>query len=146
MTKPEQGAVIMNYKKFRYPVIIKEHHLDIFNHVNNAKYLEIFEEARWEFLHDQGINLSFIQDTGIGPVVLECTIQFLKELKLRQIIWVESQMISYEKKIGLMHQHIIDETGELCSKAIMTFGVFDLKKRKLILPPSQWLNALGIES
>lgn len=30
-----------------YPVVIREHHLDTFGHVNNAAYLDILEEARW---------------------------------------------------------------------------------------------------
>ena len=135
-----------NNKIFRYSVLIKEHHLDTFSHVNNATYLELLEEARWEFLNAQGIDLKTIHDTGIGPVVLECQIKFLKELRLRQPIVIESQMLSFEKKIGVMQQDIMDEQGELCSHATMTFGVFDMNTRKLILPTAQWFLAIGVES
>jgi thioesterase-3 len=131
-------------KIFRYPVLIKEHHLDTFSHVNNATYLELLEEARWEFLNAQGIDLKTIHDTKIGPIVLECHIQFLKELKLRQSIIIESQMLSFEKKIGVMRQDISDEHGELCSQAKITFGVFDMNTRKLIIPTEQWLLAIGM--
>lgn len=133
-----------NNKIFRYSIIIKEHHLDTFSHVNNATYLELLEEARWEFLNEQGIDLKTIHDTGIGPVVLECQIKFLKELRLRQSILIESQMLSFEKKIGVMRQDIMDEQGELCSHAKMTFGVFDMNTRKLILPTPQWILAIGL--
>ena len=135
-----------NNKIFKYSVIIKERHLDTFSHVNNATYLELLEEARWEFLNAEGIDLKTIHDTGIGPIVLECHIKFLQELRLRQSIVIESQICSFEKKIGVMQQNIMDEQGELCSHAKMTFGVFDMKTRKLILPSTQWLLALGIES
>ena len=87
-------------KVFRYQLVIKEHHLDTFSHVNNATNLELLEEARWEFLHAHGIDLKTIHETGIGPIVLECHIQFLKELKLRQPIIIESQMLSFEQKGG----------------------------------------------
>ena len=117
---------------FRYPLLIIERHLDTFSHVNNATYLEILEEARWAFLTEQGFDLKTIHELSVGPVVLECNIQFLKELRLRQPIIVESQMMSYEKKIGVMRQDILNEENELCCHAKLTFGFFDFKTRKLI--------------
>lgn len=136
---------IMSHNKiFKYSMLIKEHHLDTFSHVNNATYLELLEEARWEFLNTQGLDLETIHTIGISPIVLEFQIQFLKELRLRQSIIIESQMLSFEKKIGVMRQDIRDEQGEPCSHAKMTFGFFDLKTRKLIVPTAQWLQAIGV--
>ena len=132
-----------HYKIFNYQMLIREHHLDSFNHVNNAAYLEILEDARWEFLNIRGFGLNKIHQLGVGPVVLECHIKFIKELKLRQTITIESQMNSYEKKIGVMRQEIFNEQRESCSLATMTFGFFDMEKRKLILPSSEWLEAIG---
>lgn len=133
-----------HFKIFTYQTLIREHHLDTFGHVNNATYLQILEDARWEFLDANGMTLHTIHEAGIGPIVLECNIQFLKELRLRQTIVIESQMLSYEKKIGIMRQDILDEHGTVFSKAKLIFGVFDLKTRKLILPPPQWWKAIGI--
>lgn len=132
------------FTTFRYPLVIKEHHLDTFAHVNNAKYLELLEEARWEFLNAQGITLSSIQKIGVGPVVLECHIRFVQEITLRQSITIESQLMQYENKIGVMRQDIIDQQGALCSTATITFGLMDITKRKLILPTAQWLAAIGV--
>lgn len=130
--------------KFKYSLVIKEHHLDSFNHVNNATYMEILEEARWEFLHHGGVGLKTIHHLGIGPIILECHIKFLKELRLRQQVIVESQMLSFEKKIGIMRQEIFDEEANLCCYADMTFGLFDLNARKLMLPTPEWLKAIGL--
>lgn len=133
-------------KIFSYSLLIKEHHLDTFGHVNNATYLELLEEARWEFLNARGVNLKSIHETGIGPVILEFQLKFLLELRLRQSITIESQMISFDKKIGIMRQEIFNDEGKLCTQARMVFGVFDLKTRRLILPTAQWLLAIGIKS
>ncbi len=135
-----------DFKRFKYQMLIREHHLDTFNHVNNATYLQILEDARWEFLNVSGLGLKIIHESGVGPVVLECNIKFLKELRLRQMITIESQMLSYEKKIGVMSQTIFDENETVCCQAKLTFGVFDLNSRKLILPSLQWLQAIGIDS
>ena len=41
----------MEWKVFTYPLLIKETYLDTFGHVNNATYLTLFEEARWDSHH-----------------------------------------------------------------------------------------------
>ncbi len=61
---------IRNIKKFYYEVIIKEQHLDTFGHVNNAVYMQLFEEARWEFITENGYGLKEIQLLKKGPVIL----------------------------------------------------------------------------
>ncbi len=33
---------------------VRGYHLDIYQHVNNARYLEFLEEARWSYLEDSG--------------------------------------------------------------------------------------------
>lgn len=133
-----------HFEPFRFDLQIREHHLDTFGHVNNATYLEILEDARWEFITPRGFGLKDIQRTGLGPVVLEFTIKFIKELRLRQNVYVESQMVSYEKKIGILRQDIFNEEKELCFSGKMTFGLMDTKARKLVLPTPEWLHAVGV--
>lgn len=128
---------------FSYPLLIREHHLDSFGHVNNATYLSIFEEARWEFVTARGFGLDRIQVLGVGPIVLEVQVKFLKEIVLRQSVIIESQLLSYEKKIGTMQQVIVDAAGQRYCEAHLTFGLFDMKQRRLILPQAEWLAAVG---
>lgn len=132
-----------DFEKFTYELLIREHHLDSFGHVNHATYLEILEEARWEFITAKGFGLQEVHHSGIGPVILELEIKFLKELRLRQKIRIESQLISYERKIGRLEQIILDENNTPCTQARMTFGLFDIKARKLIMPTENWLKAIG---
>jgi thioesterase-3 len=137
---------MMNFEIFHYRLMIKEHHLDSFGHVNNATYLEILEEARWDFITERGFGLTRIHEMGIGPVILEWNIKFLKELRLRQSIIIKSQTQSYRKKIGVMRQDIFTEQQEHCCTAQMTFGLFDLQKRKLITPSEAWFEAVGAKT
>lgn len=130
---------------FSYPVIIKEAHLDTFGHVNNASYLSLLEEARWDLLTQNGYGLKKIQETHLGPTILEIKLTFLKELRLRENITIESQMISYNEKIGKLAQKIIRD-GVVCCEAEITVALFDLSLRKLVLPTTDWLKAVGIET
>ena len=133
----------MQFEKFSYSLTIREAHLDTFGHVNNAVYLQLLEEARWEFITSKGYGLATVQKTGVGPTILEFNLKFIKELKLRQKITIVSQGISYEKKIGKLKQDIYNENQELCFEGLMTYGLFDTKERKLILPTPEWLAAIG---
>ena len=125
-------------------MIIKETNLDTFGHVNNAAYLTLFEEARWELLTQNGYGLQKIQDSRIGPTILEIKLAFLKELRVRDQIIIESQMISYEKKIGRLSQKMIRD-GVVCCEADIVISLFSLVERKLILPTPEWLYAVGID-
>ena len=129
---------------FEYAVLIREHHLDTFGHVNNAKYLEIFEDARWELISRDGFSLEEIHKKQIGPIVLGVDVQFKKEIKVREEINVTTQCISYEGKVGKLVQKMIKKNGDEACVAIFTFGLFDFKVRKLISPTSDWFKAIGL--
>ena len=129
----------------RYPIVIKEVNLDVYAHVNNATYLTFFEEARWEIITSHGYGYKQIMKHGQGPIILETTIKYLKELTLRDEIVIETNFLSYEKKIAKLVQRMM-RGEEICCVAEFTFGLFDVKERKLVLPTPEWLRALGLES
>ena len=131
------------FETFCYPMLVIERHLDTFGHINNATYLEILEEARWAYIDSRGYGLKKIRETGQGPTILEWNIKFLKEIRLRENIVIETQTLSYEKKIGRMQQVIVNDKGETCCEATMVFGLFDTTERRLILPTPDWLQAVG---
>lgn len=132
--------------KHQYRMKILEHHLDTFGHVNHATYLEILEEARWDLIEGRGYGLEKIKSTGVGPIILEASIQYRRELLLRETIVIESQMTGYERRIGTIYQEIKSEDlSEVKAVATLKVGLFDTKARKLIAPTYDWLHAIGWE-
>ena len=127
---------------YKYELTIKESHLDTFGHVNNATYLQLYEEARWEFITDNGYGLSKIKSTGLGPVILEINIRFMKELRLREQIVIHSQTTEYSGKIGTIKQWITNDEGKICSTVEMKISLFDTVKRKIVEPTEAWLKAI----
>ena len=132
----------MKHPIFTYPLVIKESYLDFLGHVNNAMYLTLLEEARWDLVTKNGYGLKKIQETGLSPVILEIKLSFFKELRLREEVIIETQLISYEKMVGKLLQKIV-RAGEICCTAEFTMGLFDLKERKLVPPTKEWLSAIG---
>ncbi len=135
-----------------YELIIREKHLDSFQHVNNAQYMAIFEEARWEMITSRGYGLKEIQESRIGTVVLECKIRFRREMRLRELIQVQTRVTQLQKKLVTIEQRIVrasvqpDVQKECLADAEFLLGCFDLRARKLVDPSPAWLQGLGLKS
>jgi YbgC/YbaW family acyl-CoA thioester hydrolase len=127
----------------RYPLQIREGHLDFYGHVNNATYLALFEEARWDWVHHNGYGADRIRETGLGPVILEVHLTFERELGLRQKVVIETQLVTYEGKILTLAHRIIDSSEKIYARATLKVGLFDLKTRKLVPPTPEWTQAIG---
>ena len=97
----------MNSKIFSYPTYIKEIHLDAFGHMNNAAYLTVFEEARWDLITKNGFGIQKINETGLGPTILEVKLKYLRELKARDNVDIQTRLLSYQKKIGILEQTFV---------------------------------------
>lgn len=132
----------MKGKLYHYPLTIKETDLDLYGHVNNATYFTLLEDARWNLINSNGYGFAKIKETGFGPVVLEASIRYLKELLLHDRIVIESETTSYDGKIAKMQQRMMRDQ-ELCCVAEFVFGLFDLTTRKLVLPSPEWLKGIG---
>lgn len=134
---------MLQAKKFSYTFSVLQKHLDSFGHVNNAMYLMLFEQARWDIISANNYDLTKIKESGKGPTILEIHIRFMRELLLGQSIVIESQMTEMRNKIGVMTQKML-RNGEECCVAEFTIGLFDIHARKLITPTEDWLKAIGV--
>jgi YbgC/YbaW family acyl-CoA thioester hydrolase len=127
-----------------YELTIIERHLDGFGHVNNSKYLEIFEEARWDLITRNGYGFGEVMSRRTGPTILEAHLVFKRELRNRQQVVVKSWLESHAEKVGTFMQHLVGEGGAVHCEARFVMGLFDLSARRLIPPTPEWWRAMGI--
>lgn len=131
-----------------YRLMIREGHIDSLGHVNNAAYLALFEEARWEWITAGGYGLAQIREYRQSPIILDVTVKFLREVRLREEVEIESRIASYEGKVARLEQdmvrHAEDGSKTVCCAAVFTMGFFDLETRRLIDPTPRWRQALGL--
>lgn len=128
-----------------YSVLIRENHVDSLGHMNNATYLALMEEARWEITTERGYGFQEIQKRRQGPVILEVNLKFLREIRLRETIRITVEVTDYEGKVGHLKQQMLKDDGTVAAEAIFAFGLFDMNQRKLISPTSEWLTAVGFK-
>jgi acyl-CoA thioester hydrolase len=127
-----------------YDVLIRETHIDSLGHMNNAAYLTLFEEARWDWITAGGYGVAEIRQYKQSPIILEVTVKFMREVLLREKLRIVSEITSYEGKVGNLKQIMQRTDGTVCSEAFFKMGFFDLDTRRLIEPTPRWRQALGI--
>jgi acyl-CoA thioester hydrolase len=93
---------------------------------------------------ENGFGLDYVRASGTGPVILEVTLRFLREIKNRQQLVIRSSLDSYEGKIGKMTQLLVDDAGQICCEGKFVFAQWDTRTRKVISPTPEWRRAVGM--
>lgn len=107
---------------------IRGYHLDFYGHVNNARYLEFLEEARWSYL-ERDIDLGYWKERGLGFVVAAVTINYRRPVLLDDVIEIRSRVARLGGRSGVIHQDVhCERTGELVADADVTFVVVDIAR------------------
>ena len=124
-------------------IVIGEPHLDSFGHMNNARYFEHFEQARWDLITERGFGIDVMRTKQMGPTILGVEMKYLKELGPRETVVIRTEAATYQRKIAKMRQTMVKASGEVACDAVFTFGLFDIVQRKLIDPTPEWAHAVG---
>jgi thioesterase-3 len=118
-------------------ITVRSSHIDMFGHVNNARYVEFLEWDRVQMAEDQGVNLLAMAAQGIGPAVVHLEVNYRKEASMGDILIIDSQPIEIKNnKVGVIKQNITNKkSGEIICDAVVTFVMIDLRQRKSVPMP-----------
>ncbi|MTD40830.1 YbgC/FadM family acyl-CoA thioesterase [Erwinia sp. CPCC 100877] len=109
---------------------VRGYHLDVYQHVNNARYLEFLEEARWEVLETQP-GFRWMMEQGLAFVVVNININYRRPALLGDHLTVTSEMQKLNGKSGVLSQIITrDSNGDVVADALITFACVDLQSQK----------------
>ncbi len=122
---------------------VRGYHLDLYGHVNNARYLEFLEEARWGFL-ETGAGLQWWQDQGLGFVVASITINYRRPAGMGTDLEIRSRMVRIGGRSAVIHQDVVNlGTGELAADADVTFVIVSLETGRPVALDGPVREALG---
>lgn len=109
---------------------VRGYHLDLFRHVNNARYLEFLEEARWSFLESRG-SLDLLETRGYTFAVVNININYRRPAYMGEILQITTSVKSLGARSCVMHQSIaLKDAGTLIADADVTFVVVDTRTEK----------------
>ena len=118
--------------------------LDANRHVANSTYSALLVEARMSYLRSKGFSQKEFAEYAIGPVVFSEEFFYLKEIMPSEMIQVGTELLanSADFKFAKFAHYLFNENKKLSLYSTAFFGWFDLKARKLIVPPKIIIQAL----
>ncbi|MBD0674434.1 acyl-CoA thioesterase [Kitasatospora sp. NPDC091335] len=135
----------MSDQDFTTHVTVRGYETDTQGHLNQAVYLQYAEHARWEYLRAAGIRQADLVAAGVGPVVLETTVKYLRELRAGDAVEVSCSFSWREGKTFQVVQRLVREDGVLAAEITGVGGILDLAERRLVADPREPLRALAAD-
>lgn len=105
-------------------ITVHGYHLDGYGHVNNARYLEFLEAARWDQLQAHQ-DLDWWHDQDYAFVIVNININFRRPASLGDQLVVGVELAGIGDKSARVHQTIQRDTGAMVADADVTFAVLD---------------------
>ncbi|GGN31792.1 acyl-CoA thioesterase [Streptomyces fuscichromogenes] len=116
-------------------VTVRGYETDVQGHLNQAVYINYAEHARWSLLRSAGISQTRLVGRGVGPVALETTIRYRRELLAGDEVDVTCAFEWGGGRTFRMLQEIVKADGTLAAEVEAVGGLLDLKARKLVADP-----------
>ena len=124
---------------FHHPVEVRYGDLDPQGHVNNAKHLTYFEQARIAYMVKLGLfsaDQSFMES---GIILADVHITYREPIYFGQNIKVGVHVTKLGNKSMTWEQNIVDtKTGKELSKGEVVMVTYDYKEQKTINIPHEW--------
>ena len=130
---------------FSVPVTVRGYETDVQGHLNQSVYLQYAEHARWSLLRAAGITQAGLIGSGVGPVALETTIRYLRELLAGDEVEVSCGFEWGEGKTFRIQQTIRKKDGTVAAEITAVGGLMDLKERRLVPDPGGVLKGLATD-
>ena len=86
------------------PVVVQSTHIDMLGHVNNARYLEYMEWARFAWSAHHGLAVPEMMREGSGPVIVKAELHFRRECRFGDRLLVTARPLSARRDIGQIEQ------------------------------------------
>jgi acyl-CoA thioesterase FadM len=113
--------------------------IDLLGHMNNGRYLSLFDLGRWDLLIRTGL-ADATRAQGWYPVVSNETITFRKSLNLWQSFVIETRFIGHDDRaFFLEHRAVVD--GEIYAQAIIRARM--LRRSGGTVPHEELFAAIG---
>ena len=128
---------------FSVPVTVRGYETDVQGHLNQAVYLNYAEHARWSLLRAAGIGQAELIGRGVGPVALETTVRYRRELLAGDEVEVTCAFLWGEGKTFRMEQTIRKADGTVAAEITAVGGLMDLKERRLLPEPQEYFKELA---
>ena len=104
---------------------IRGYHADFYGHVNNARYLEFFEEDRWAQMESK-IDLQKWARNGLVFLVVNINVNYRQAVNVGEVVTVSTGIEEIGARSVVLKQEVrFKSSGEVAADALVTFVVID---------------------
>jgi acyl-CoA thioester hydrolase len=129
--------------QFSVRVTVRSYEIDSNGHVNHAVYHQYGEYARTEHMRMAGFTPAAALERGMGMVLLESRIRFLRELVLGDEVEITSDVEFGTGKAFHIEHRMRRGDGEPVAEISCVLGLLDTTARRLLPEPARRLRELA---
>lgn len=130
---------------FSVRVGVRSYELDMNGHVNHSVYHQFGEHARSSHLDAAGCSMARMVQLGIGIVLLETRVRFLRELRHGDEVDVDSRLAFGEGRTFTIDHTLLRSDGVVAAEIACVMGLLDQENRKLLHDPRAHLRELATD-
>ena len=125
--------------RFFHPMEVRYGDLDAQGHLNNAKYLTYFEQARVRYFEMLGLFSKDQSFMDIGVIIADIHIKYLAPVFLGASVKVGVQATRLGNKSITLRQAIVDAgSGQAYAEGTVILVAYDYRARKTTPLPEEW--------
>ncbi|KQX63436.1 MULTISPECIES: thioesterase family protein [unclassified Streptomyces] len=128
---------------FSVRITVRGYETDVQGHLNQSVYINYAEHARWSLLQAAGITQAGLLAKGVGPVALETTIRYQRELLAGDEVDVTCVFEWGGGKTFRILQTISKADGTVSAQLTSVGGLLDLTKRRMVADPTAYFKELA---
>ncbi len=130
--------------RFYHPVEVRYGDLDPQGHLNNAKFLTYFEQARVYYLIQVGVFGADQSFMDIGVIVADIHIAFHEPIHFDDRLKAGVRTMKLGGKSITVAQNILDaDTGREKARGEVVMVTFDYRSKKTIPVPEAWRSKIN---
>ena len=104
---------------------VRGYHADFYGHVNNARYLEFFEEGRWATLESK-FDLRKWAEKGLIFLVVNINVNYRRAVPVGETLIVTTKLEKIGNRSVVLKQEIFEkESKAVAADALITFVISD---------------------
>ncbi len=129
--------------KDKITIKVRGYHLDVYGHVNNTRYLEFLEEARW-VVKDHYFDFPEFHEQGLAIVIVNTNINYRLPAGLGDLLEIHTFIKKISSRSSVFrHEVYKNGSDKLVADAEVTFVIMDTKTGHAIPLTTEWCEKLA---
>ena len=121
---------------------VRGYHVDFYGHVNNARYLEFLEEARWVAV-EESMDVRDIMQNGYTFNVVNISINYRRPAVPNDVLIIETGLSEISSRSAVIRQTVkLKGTDNIIADADVTFVMYDIRQKKAAVLEGELLTLL----